>query len=287
MQKLFIVSLNDRVRAIKPGIISMLSTIKLSSKGNLFADLKLITNYVLPKLNTLAAIEQQLSELNQNYDKVRSEKQALDVELRTKIGEITGLTNQINEKLREISNVRTELANKNTELDSLKLDLRQVTNELNVVKAEKEKLLDDRIKLISKINEQIAKFNNLNIHEITDMSEIPKLLLDIVKHLKETNESDEKLFALINMICTNFFSNFMNLNLNHEIKSLDDIDQMLQQINDELLVKINAIEHVLTKYSDLFSNNLLFEERLSKLDEFLENYNLLMNFKNDVQALLY
>lgn len=287
MQKLFIVSLNDRVRAIKPGIISMLSTIKLSSKGNLFADLKLITDYVLPKLNTLAAIEQQLNELNQNYDKVRSEKQALDDELKAKIGEITGLTDQINERLREINKVRNELVNKNTELDNLKLDLRQVTNELNIVKAEKEKLLDDRIKLISKINEQIAKFNNLNIHEITDMSEIPKLLLDVVKHLRETNESDEKLFTLINMICNNFFSNFMNLNLNHEIKSLNDIDQMLQQINDELLVKINAIEHVLTKYSDLFSNNLLFEERLSKLDEFLENYNLLINFKSDVQALLY
>lgn len=286
MQKLFILSLNDRVRTIKPGIMSMLSTIKLSSKGNLFADLKLITDYVLPKLNTLAAIEQQLSELNQNYDKVRSEKQVLDDELKAKIGEITGLTDQINEKLREINKVKAELVNKNTELDNLKLDLEQVTSELTIIKIEKEKLLDDRNKLISKINEQIARFNNLNIHEITDISEIPKLLLDIVKHLKETNESDEKLFTLINIICNDFFANFTNLNLNHEIKSLDDLDQMLKQINDELLVKINAIEHVLTKYSDLFSNNLLFEERLSKLDEFLEDYNLLINFKNDVQALL-
>lgn len=286
MQKLFILSLNDRVRTIKPGIISMLSTIKLPSKGNLFADLKLITDYVLPKLNTLAAIEQQLSELNQNYDKVRSEKQALDDELRTRIGEITGLTDQINEKLREINKVKAELMSKNTELDNLKLDFRQVTDELNMVKAEKEKLLDDRNKLISKINEQIVKFNNVDIHEVTDISEIPKLLLDIVKHLKQTNESDEKLFALINIICNDFFSNFTNLSLNHEIKSLDDIDHMLQQINDELLVKINSIEHVLNKYSDLFSNNLLFEERLSKLDEFLESYNLLINFKNDVQSLL-
>lgn len=286
MQKLFILSLNDRVRTIKPRIISMLDTIKLSSKGNLFADLKLITDYVLPKLNTLAAIELQLSELNRNYDKVKIEKQALDDELRIKIGEITGLTDQINEKLREIDKVKSELMNRNTELDSLKLDLKQVTDELNVVKAEKEKLLDDRNKLILKINEQIAKFNNVDIHEVTDISEIPKLLLDIVKHLKQTNESDKKLFSLINIICNDFFSNFTNLHLNYEIKSLDDIDHMLQQINDELLVKINAIEHVLTKYSDLFSNNLLFEERLSKLDEFLENYNLLVNFKNDVQALL-
>lgn len=286
MQKLFLVSLNDRVRSIKPGIIAMLTTIKQESKGNLFADLKLISNYVLPKLNTLAAIEQQLSELNQDYTKVKTEKQSLDDELKKKIGEITGLTEKINEKVKEIAQVKADLETKNNALDELKLELKGITDELNSVKLEKQKLLNDRIILIDRINTQISKLGNNNLHTINNILEIPQLLVDIVKHLKETNSNDEKIFKLINLICSEFFNKFTDITLNKEITKLEDIDQMLQQINNEILIKVDLIESMLIKYSDLFSSNLLFEEKISKLDDLLENYNLLNNFKNDVQSLL-
>lgn len=284
MEGLFIYSLNAKIQEIKPGMLSMLKTIKVQSSGNLFGDLTLLKNYVLPKLNTLAAIEQQLSELTTNYKTLQTDKNKLDEELKNKIGEITGLTSKIAELNNDIEIIKENLKNKDLLLNELKDTLKSKEMEFKELELRFNELSKERRNLITSLTTLVKKYNpNTIINESTDFV---ALLEEIIKHLKNSESFEKEMIEFIRNIINTFNYLLPDLRFNKEIDSLNQANETLNELIKLLTDKIGNIEYLFTKYSDLFANNLLFESKLANLDSILEEHVLYKQFLIDIKTLI-